>query len=47
LRGFARGGPLGGALFAGFDHFLQGGQGGGDAALQFGIVHTTQRVHEL
>ena len=35
LGGFARGG----ALFAGFDDFLQGGEGGRDAALQFGVVN--------
>ena len=36
---FARCGTLRGALFAGFDDFLQGGEGGGDAALQFVIVN--------
>ena len=42
---FARGGPLRGALFAGFDDLLQGGEGGGDAALQFGVVNAAQRVN--
>ena len=39
LGGVARCGPLGGAFFAGFDDVLQGGEGGRDAALQFGVVN--------
>ncbi len=47
FRRFACSLPRRMAVFAGFHHGLEHGEGVGNAGLQFGVIHTTEGIQQL